>query len=120
MAKDGRQNILTKHITKHIYFCQEEKIENPCFEEDYEGFAVVATSTKEAIEISGMKYAEDLLRDEDASELPIGRIDPLEGLRRQIYGRSEGKCPSCSNPKQYAKLFWDEDLNKIYCEECGG
>ena len=105
-------------MTKHIYFCQEEKPEISCFEEDYEGFAVVATSTKEALEISGMGYAEDLLNDKDASDLPIGKVDLHEGLRRQIYGWIEGKCPTCDNPNQYAKLFWDEDREKIYCGEC--
>lgn len=103
---------------KHIYFCQEDKPEDPVFDEDYEGYAFVARSAGEAIKLSGMGYAEDMLRDNEAEELPLGLVDKFEGLRRQIYSYIEGKCPNCDNPSKFAKLFWDEDTDKIHCSEC--
>ena len=100
-------------MTKHLYFCQEDKPEDSC--EAYEGIAVVATSAECAFVISGLGYVEIMLRDQDASELPVGIVDLHEGLRRQIYGWVGGNCPTCN---KYAKLFWDEDWEEIYCEEC--
>jgi hypothetical protein len=58
---------------KHIYFCQEEVPEDTTFENELEGYAVVAESIEEAKKISGMDYAEDMLRDKDAEELPLDR-----------------------------------------------
>jgi hypothetical protein len=113
MAKTGKAVFNLK-----IYFCQEEKPEEPIFDEEYTGIAVVAESMEEALKISGMGYAEDLLRDNDAKDLPIGKVDRFEGLKRHIYGWIEGKCPNCKNPDEHARLFWDDDLKHPYCYDC--
>ena len=105
-------------MLKHIYFCYEEKPEEPIFDDECGVLAVVAESEDEALRVSNMRYCEKTSYDRDAEELPIGKVDLFEGLRRQIYGWVEGKCPNCDNPNQYAKLFYDEDTEKIYCEEC--
>jgi len=105
-------------MMKHIYFCQDDEPEDPVWEDDYGVVAIVAESAQQALAISCMGYAYVTGYDKDAEQIPIGMIDRYEGLRRQLYGWIEDKCPTCDNPDKYAKLVYDKDSETIRCEEC--
>lgn len=90
---------------------------------DY-GVAIVADTAKEARNLAVGHDALDAVpfieievkwkRGADVTGLLKGEVDPVEALRRGLYGWIMGDCPNCQNDAEQIEY----DDGKFSCERC--
>lgn len=98
-------------------------------QENGEGLVVAFVATS-SVEARKMAFYHDINFDEawidvsvkwvkgvDVSDLPIGEIDEVEGVKRGIYYcLYERLCIACND--QFATVFWDKKANGLRCSNC--
>jgi hypothetical protein len=99
---------------KHIYYTYEE--EPSVYDDETPCTAVVAESPEDARKISGNTFVVDAELDRDADELPLGEVDPIEGLKRRIYAWVDSNCPVCK--RTGLTLYFNEYTNRVECSDC--
>ena len=102
--------------TKRIFFVYE----NYTGDENSAGEAYIARDIEHLYELC--PQAKGLHVDDkydtfqwNVNDLAYGKIDDMEGLRREIYAYIWGICPNCHKE---GKLYWDSEDMVIWCEGC--
>jgi len=55
------------------------------------------------------------MKEHDVSDMPIGMVDGIEGLKRGFFAYAEDKCPQCGPIKT---LYLQDDRNIVCCSDC--